>query len=251
MHVIFSVFTFTFAAAMKKLYFLLFSLFISLFAAAQLGTWQTQSFTFNFKNKKLNGFFEAQARANNLTKDFFYTEFKGGLNYKAFDNSAFLIGVGHYRTYQPEGNFKGPMTSNEMRVWEQAVLTNYLSRVKFEHRFRIEQRFFKDADYRNRFRYRANFFFPINKTKFEKGTWYINAHDEIFLNNKAPHFERNRIFIGAGYYLNKTLTIQPGLMNQYNYRANGTSDRKWFFQLSFLYNINVADDDEYIISVMD
>lgn len=232
---------------------LLFSLLLCLIlhASSQTGGWLTASFNINFKNKKVNGFFESQVRGNNIVDDFFYNEVKGGINYKAFNNAAFLLGVGNYRTYQSQGNFKGPILTNEIRLWQQAVLTDYLSRLKIEHRFRVEQRFFKNADYKNRFRYRVNFLYPLNKKKFEKGTIYINAHDEIFLNNKAPHFERNRLFFGAGYYLNKTLTIQPGAMNQYNYLANGTSNKKWFVQLSLLFNINVVDEREHLPNVID
>jgi len=219
--------------------------------AQQLGGWLTTSFNINFKNKKLNGFFEAQLRANNVANNIFYNEVKGGINYKAFSNAQFLLGTGNYRTYQPQGNLKGPILVNEIRLWQQAVLTDYLSRLKIEHRFRVEQRFFKNADYRNRFRYRVNFLYPLNKKKFEKGTVYLNAHDEIFLNNKAPHFERNRLFFGTGYYLNKTLTLQAGGMNQYNYTVNNTSNQKWFAQLSLLFNINILDDREHLPTVID
>jgi hypothetical protein len=59
----------------------------------------------------------------------------------------------------------------------------------------------------------------------------------VFFTNKAPHFERNRFFIGPGYQLSKMFTIQPGYVYQYDYKNNAGSG-KHFFQLTFTIEID-------------
>ncbi len=69
------------------------------------------------------------------------------------------------------------------------------------------------------------------------GTFYIAAFDEIFLANKAPYFERNRLFAGAGYQFSKNFTLQPGYLYQFDYRNNiGTG--KHFLQITLMIEID-------------
>jgi hypothetical protein len=93
-----------------------------------------------------------------------------------------------------------------------------------EHRYRVEQRWVNGV-YRNRFRYRINVFVPLNKTKIEAKTWFISVFDEVFLNNKVPNFERNRISAALGYQFDKSWILQAGWINQYNYSAAAKSDK--------------------------
>lgn len=180
---------------------------------------------------------ELQLRSQSFYDHHFYYEVKGGVSYSVNKNFSFLVGTGRYITYTDGGNFKKPVTANEWRLWEQLTMNQYLERIKFEHRYRVEQRWFKTG-YRNRFRYRLNMAAPINKKKIGPKTFYATAFDEIFLTNKAPHFERNRFFAGLGYQFSKLLTVQPGYLYQYDYRSNGTHTGKHFFQLTFTIEID-------------
>ncbi len=173
---------------------------------------------------------ELQLRSQSFYDNHFYYEVKGGVSYSLSKNFTFLLGIGKYITYSDEGSFKKPVTANEFRLWQQMTMNNYLERIKFEHRFRAEQRWFKTG-YRNRFRYRLNTVVPINKTKMGPKTFYVSAFDEVFLTNTAPYFERNRFFAGAGYQFSKNLSIQPGYVYQFDYR-NNVGAGKHFFQLT-------------------
>lgn len=179
---------------------------------------------------------ELQLRSQSFYHNHFYYEIKGGVTYSFNKNFSFLVGTGRYITYTDGGSFTKPVTANEWRLWQQLTMNNYLERVKFEHRYRVEQRWFKTG-YRNRFRYRLNSVVPINKKKIGPGTFYMAAFNEIFLTNKAPYFERNRFFSGVGYQFSKYLSLQPGYVYQYDYR-NGVGAGKHFFQLTLSVEID-------------
>ena len=46
-------------------------------------------------------------------------------------------------------------------------------------------------------------------------TIYLSAYNEIFLNTNAPAFDRNRLYGGIGYRLNKTFKFELAYMNQF------------------------------------
>lgn len=173
---------------------------------------------------------ELQVRSQSFYDNHFYYEIKGGMSYSVNKNFSLLVGTGRYVTYSDGGSFKMPVTAKEFRLWQQLTMNHYLDRIKFEHRYRVEQRWFTTG-YRNRFRYRLNMALPLNKRKIEPGTFYLGAFEEVFLTNTAPYFERSRLFIGAGYQLNKNFTVQPGYVYQYDYR-NDVGAGKHFFQLT-------------------
>lgn len=191
-------------------------------------------------NKKWLIWNELQLRSNRFYNHFFYSEIKGGAQYSLTDAFSYLMGIGRYRTYTPGGNFKSPLTADEFRLWEQFTLTNNVSRVKIEHRYRIEQRWFTTG-YRNRFRYRISMVLPLGKPKMEPHTFFLTGFEELFLTNKAPHFERNRLLAGVGYQFSKVLSLQSGYCNQYDYRANGSSVNNHFLQTTLFFNFKHAD----------
>ena len=180
------------------------------------------------------GYLEAQNRNYSITDRFYYYEVKGGVSYNIDKNNIALLGIGRYVTYDFEDVDDGP-TLQEFRFWQQFVSNQYLGRIKFEHRYRIEQRWF-NTGYRNRFRYRLSANIPINKPKVEPGTLFGIVYDELFFNNKAPNFERNRVAALLGYQFSKQVSIQTGLLNQYNITST-TNNRKYYFLLNAIYNI--------------
>jgi hypothetical protein len=219
------------------------SLFAILLVCSLFGFSQQKDFgSWNVINTKLsltsrwNLFNELQLRSQSFYANHFYYEIKGGISYALNKNFSFLIGTGKYITYTDGGSFKSPITANEFRLWEQVTMNQYLERIKFEHRYRIEQRWFKTG-YRNRFRYRLNIAVPLNNKQMRPKTFYLSAFDELFLNNKAPHFERNRFFAGGGYQFNDHLSLQPGYVYQYDFR-NNVGAGKHFLQLTLMIEID-------------
>jgi hypothetical protein len=203
-----------------------------------LGHWNVINARYDI-NKTWNLFVEGQARSQKLPYDYFYNEIKGGLGYTPARGTNLLVGVGKYTTYQLNGNFKSPVQFREFRLWEQLTFNNEAGPLKFEHRYRIEQRFYKGGNYRNRFRYRINATLPIPNSRF-----YINGFEEVFLTNRSPYFERNRLYVGAGYKFTSVFTFQVGYVSQYDYNRNINPYTKKFLQTSFLFNLNKHQKQE-------
>ncbi|GAB3576947.1 DUF2490 domain-containing protein [Hymenobacter daeguensis] len=169
---------------------------------------------------KWGAFAEAQARTNGLFKEYFYHELKAGASYDIDPNFTLTVAGGRYSTSDYKDLEAGPLNT-EKRLWEQLTLTQYSHRLKLEHRYRIEQRWFNFRDdstqFRQRFRYRLNAFLPLNKKTITTGTVFLAAYDEIFLNPKGPVFERNRVYGGVGCQLTPHIVLQVGYVNQANY----------------------------------
>ncbi|MCW3116830.1 MAG: hypothetical protein JWM28_912, partial [Chitinophagaceae bacterium] len=214
---------------------LLTSLFLYLFCFGyaqndKLGTWNVINAKINI-DTKWSLYAETQTRSQLLFHDFYYYELKGGLSYSINKNFSFLVAGGRYATYSNGGNFSKPFVNEEFRIWQQITMNKYLARLKFEHRYRIEQRWLS-MGYRNRFRYRLNSFFPLNNKNFEPKTFYVTGFDEIFLTNTGPYFERNRVFGGLGYKFSNTFILQPGYLYQFDYRPDNSKSGKGFLQLT-------------------
>ena len=171
------------------------------------------------------GYLELQGRSQTLARQFFYYEAKGGVSFDIDPSVTVLVGGGHYSTSDYRALDDGPLNT-EKRLWEQLVLTQYAKRLKLEHRYRIEQRWFTFRDdstaFRQRLRYRLNAFYPLNKKTITAGTLFLSAYDELFLNPRGPVFERNRVYGGVGYQLNKHFTAQLGYLYQANFNYSGT-----------------------------
>jgi len=216
------------------------ALLLSLTAAAQtdgIGTWNVVSAKMTF-NKKWNVMAEAQARSQKVINDFNYYEYKAGIGYNFPTALSVLFAMGHYATFQPDGNFKKPYANDEFRIWEQFTLTNNIGRIKLEHRYRVEQRFTSFAGYRNRFRYRINAIVPINNKEVKSKTWYTSIFNEFFVTNEGPYFEQNRIFLGAGYQFNNKVTVLAGLLNRFDQSLTYVPTWKNYFQTNLIISID-------------
>jgi hypothetical protein len=199
-----------------------------------LGTWNVLSGKMTF-NKRWNAFAEAQIRSQQFVHDFNYYEYKGGVGYNFKANVSVLLAMGHYKTFQPTGDFINPAVT-EFRIWQQFTLNNNIGRLKLEHRYRIEQRFISSG-YRNRFRYRLNALFPFGRKVIENKTWYASVSNEVFLANEDPYFEQNRIFGGLGYQFNDHVNMLTGFINRFDNSPSHTQSWKNFFQASLIFSI--------------
>ena len=192
----------------------------SLTPATPLGNWLIATLVLPGGEKKWGGFAELQARSNGPFRQYFYNEMKAGISYDVDKNFSLMVAGGRYATYDYQDLSTGPLNV-EKRLWEQLIINQYLSRVKFEHRYRIEQRWFNYRDgttpYRNRIRYRLNMFVPFNNRTITVKTAFLSLYDEIFVNPLGPTFERNRLYAGVGYQFDQHWIVQLGLINQTNY----------------------------------
>jgi hypothetical protein len=194
-----------------------------------LGTWNVVSAKYTF-NKEWSVMAEAQIRSQQFGHDFHYYEYKAGLGYNFKKTVAVLFAMGHYKTFQPDGDFKQPVASDEFRIWQQLVLTNNIGRLKLEHRYRIEQRFTSNLGYRNRFRYRLNAILPLNSSEIKTKTWYTTLYNEVFIAPESPFFEQNRIFFGVGYQCSDRVTLLTGFVHRFDQSLAHVPNWKNFFQ---------------------
>jgi len=116
-------------------------------------------------------------------------------------------------------------TTTENRAYQEALLSQKISeRFYLRHRFRYEQRWVDNQDFRTRYRYAIFVDVPLNKTDLTKGAWYLAFYDEVFLNgqrdigdgNTVEIFDRNRLYGALGYSLSDKLRVQGGYMHQYS-----------------------------------
>ncbi|HHJ49566.1 MAG TPA: DUF2490 domain-containing protein, partial [Phaeodactylibacter sp.] len=120
------------------------------------------------------------------------------------------------------------------RIWQQFILNNRIGPLKFEHRYRIEQRWVNN-DFRSRFRYRLMLFIPLNSRQIEAGSLFLGLYDEIFVNGEWDFFDRNRLYGALGYQLNRTSNIQVGLLHQ---QVNTFG--KWYLQFALVFNPDLS-----------
>lgn len=217
-----------------KFFYLSFFLFFQMYVTkAQLGSWNIYNLKLEL-SEKWSLFFEPQLRSLAFYDNFHYYEIKGGTTFRLSKTFSLSTGIGDYNTYREGGNFVEPMQNKEIRTWFQVSMHEYLDRIKFEHRYRAEQRF--GSTYRNRFRYRVSISIPINKQKIEEKTFYLSVSNELFLGDEAPFFQRNRFFMGFGYEVTPFLATQIGWLNQFDYKINDETGFD-FLQISILMDL--------------
>lgn len=235
------------------------------------GTWMIGAVVLPGGPRHWGAYAEVQTRANGLAHQYFYYETKGGITYDVAKNVTVMLAGGRYSTSDYRDRGAGPL-SVEGRLWQQLTLTQLASRLKLEHRYRVEQRWtrFRNSEvppglarYRGRIRYRLNALLPLNHASFSNHTAFLSVYDEVFFDPRGPLFERNRLFAGFGYQLDKHLTVQAGWLNQTNYipasfqpgpAAPQTNASKHNVLVSFTYRLHRRATDslpEYVPSQPD
>ena len=204
---------------MKKLIFpILF--FISLSGIAQdsdLGNWIIY-FGNKQINPKWNWHHEVQYRNYNTIGDLEQLLLRTGIGYNLGEkNHNLLLGYGYIlsQNYIPATDDKFDI--NEHRIYQQYIAKHGFSVSSVQHRLRFEQRFVED-DFALRFRYFLAFNVPLNNKAMDENTWYLSIYNELFLNVQEEgddFFDRDRLYGGLGYKLNKKLRFELGYMNQF------------------------------------
>ncbi len=217
---------------MKKTIWLIILIALSQVGFAQqsnLGNW-LMYFGQNKVSNKLSIHSEVQYRNHTVAPvNIEQLLLRTGLNYHFSPNAFATIGYGYIASHIFDSPQSHP-ESEEHRIWQQLITTQTIGRVKFEHRYRVEQRWV-NKDYKNRLRYRLMLFIPLNTPKIEKGSVFLGFYDEIFLNTAQTFFDRNRLYGAVGYQIDKATGIQVGMLNQ---RVNDFG--KWYLQFALVFN---------------
>ena len=155
-----------------------------------------------------------QYRNYNAIGDLEQLLLRTGVGYNLSENNNnLLLGYGYIAS---ENYIPGTDNKNyvgEHRIFQQFITKQQFKGIGLSHRYRFEQRFI-EGDFRMRFRYFLAFNIPLEKTEEKDSFWYASAYNEIFLNTEAAVFDRNRVYAGLGYKLNKNIKLELGYMNQ-------------------------------------
>ncbi len=200
-----------------KFYFLLaFFLQVSFTSYAQpktLGCW------LNYNNQvrlshKIGFIFDYQYRNYAFIHDFEQSIIRGSLYYRIEKhNLHFSAGAAYANTSKYNSRNDAKLNTNENRLFQQILFGNHFGRVYVNHRYRLEQRYFKVQDFL-RFRYNLNIQCPINKKEIVPGAVYLSLSNEIFINNKNPYFDRFRTIAEIGYFISPSFKVESGLLWQ-------------------------------------
>ena len=106
----------------------------------ELGAWYMY-FGTNRVTDKLSIHSEAQFRFYEVASTFNQLLLRTGLNYHINENAIATIGYGYINTDGTFSDIPDEENSDEHRIFEQFILKNKVGKVKFEHRYRLEQRF--------------------------------------------------------------------------------------------------------------
>lgn len=165
-------------------------------------------------SKKINWHNEVQYRNYNFAGDLQQLLLRTGFGLNLSEgNNNLLMGYGYILSERYTSNTDEKVTSKEHRIFQQFITKQNFGRFYTQHRYRIEERFFED-DTQYRFRYFLSLNIPINKKTLTENTLYLSAYNEIFINGHAPTFDRNRLYGGLGYQINKNFRFELGYMSQ-------------------------------------
>jgi hypothetical protein len=187
----------------------------------QLGAWYMYFFNKSFGDSGFGIQGDYQFRFWNFGSDLEQILLRTGATYRPKNTDIlFTLGYANITT----GEFgEGDDTFNESRIYQEALITQTIgSRFYLTHRFRLEQRWVADQDFRTRYRYNIFVNVLLNDTKYRKGIIYLALYNEIFINGErdigdgrsVEYFDRNRTYLGAGYGILDNLRVQLGWMKQ-------------------------------------
>ena len=212
--------------ALKKFTLLfLFSLFFNFNAQAQvdgdqLGGWYMYFWNTDLGESKFGLQGDVQYRNWDVIGDLEQLLLRAGVTYRANENILLTLGYGNITT-GAFGNSND--TSSESRIYQEALLPHKISeRIYLKHRFRYEQRWVEDQDFRTRYRYNLFINIPFNQPNLNKDAIYLALYNEVFINGQrdigngrnVEIFDRNRFYSALGYALKDNLKIQAGYMLQ-------------------------------------
>ncbi len=187
-------------------------------------------------NSKWNWWNEVQYRNYNFAGDLQQLMLRTGIGYNLTENNNnVLVGYAFINAQRYLPNSDNKIGTNEHRIYQQFITRQNFGRVFIQHRYRIEERFLPD-DFKIRFRYFLSFNIPLNNKTMKNKTFYASAYNEIFLNATSSIFDRNRLYGGLGYVINKNFRIETGFMAQTLENTNRNQFQIIFFNNLPLFN---------------
>lgn len=210
----------------NRIYFLIFFFFGAISLNAQvnddkLGAWYMYFWNTQLKESTVGFQGDIQYRNWNLGGDLEQLLLRGGITYNPKNaNIRLTAGYGHITS----GTYgDSDIKTTENRIYQEALLPHKLSdRFQLTHRFRYEQRWVENQDFRTRFRYNLFLNIPLNQPNFNKNSIYLAFYNELFINGgrnignnlSVEIFDRNRFYAGLGFGVSDKLRLQAGFLEQ-------------------------------------
>jgi hypothetical protein len=194
------------------------------------GNWLIYNGTFVFSNR-WSVFTEAQLRLYELVSNPQEAFVRAAAHYNFNPTALVGLGYSHIWGWPFEEDTGEDAESVENRIYQQFAIKHWWGRAGFEHRYRLEQRWIQRAgetDYENRTRYRLQVTIPLNRSSMERGAFFVNVYDEIFIDIASVlTLDQNRLYAAAGYQFNPLANLQLGYL--YNSKASANFHRLQIF----------------------
>lgn len=180
-------------------------------AENNLGSWYIYNGFYNF-SPKFELFFDTQYRSfepiNNaqrfLVRPFF--------NYNFTSNAQAGLGLEYHKFWTYDELPDNKLSAEEFRITLQGILSQKVSRIGFQHRYRYEFQNIGDIKLQ-RMRYRLQATVPLNNPSLEKGTFFLNSYFEIFISTSTQFsFNQNWVYGAVGYQLTDQINLQLGYL---------------------------------------
>jgi hypothetical protein len=165
-------------------------------------------------------------------------ELRAFMYYHPVNSFAMGLGVDHEEN-EAYGTENNKTTRIDNLLFEQFQLDQAAGRVRIQHRYRIEERWLhslspQSMTFNLRMRYRIMAAIPLNHKTLEPKTAFLNFFDEVFVQDvKGKVFDRNRVYAGIGYQINRPCSVQLGWLNQQQSAFN-----KNYLQVILIYNLD-------------
>lgn len=200
-------------------------------------------------SEKWSAYFDGGYRTTDWNKSRQYL-LRTAATYHLNSKHTIQAGFAYFVTYARSGSNILPVP--ELRPWQRYNVTSTLGRAIVIQRYRLEERFFhkyKGAEltdgYKFNFRasYHLGFAVPLNKKTLEKGTVFLQASNELFINFGSGIvyniFDQYRIFGGLGYQFTKEIGCLAGYQHVWQQGSDGlTMNDNSCVRLSIIHNLD-------------
>jgi hypothetical protein len=212
-----------------------------------------------FLNARVSEKFSVNLDGGYRTSDWFGKNYqyllRSGLTYHINKKQNFQAGVAYFTTYSWVADQS--LSVPEIRGWQRFNSSSNLGRIIIIQRYRLEERFIHKSKklelvdgYKFNFRatYHLGFQLPLNKKLIEKGTVFLQASNEIFINFGSDIvynvFDQERIFGGLGYQFTDGLSCVAGYQQVWQQKSDGlTINDNACIRLSIIHNIDFRNKE--------
>lgn len=197
-------------------------------------------------NQHYSANLDLQLRYEYTDGDMFQWLIRPGVTYTTTSGWQFVLGCARFQLYP---NPNGVVPRPEWRPWQEVARKWKIGAHHILYpKIRFEERYIKGYDddgladhfshFSDRIRIRLDYKYQLGENG--AGHFFLFAGDELFFqryDNGFSNFDQNRSWLGLGYKVNKTVTVQASYLNLYQQRNSSTIDQfhvvRLALQLSF------------------